>query len=256
MGGGYIQLSAIGEQNAYLTGNPQITFFKAVYRRHTNFSIDLCSQNINGTASFGEKFNVIISKYGDLLSNIYVDNLLTLKTTVPINNSTDYITWTNGIGYAILDEYSINIGQNLIDTQNGEWLDIYNKLSENTDNNNAAYSYRQLVNNSNEIVTLDENILHHGNLNALSGAITSSIPAGHDQITTRSITELKFWFCKNYGLAIPLISLNNLNVTINFTYKKLSQLINALGDEVKLDYSKSNTSGTHVNTTVWAEYVF
>ena len=265
MGGGYIQLSAVGEQNAYLTGNPQITFFKSIYRRHTNFSIDLCKQVINGEATFNEKFNVIISRYGDLLSNIYVDNVFELKTTAHLKHYKDtgnepefkdtYISWTNGIGYAILKEYSVNIGQNTIDTQNGEWLDIYNKLSENQDNNNPSLSYRQLIEtDNNNIQTLNEKLLSKGNIDSLSGAIIASLHHGTNYIKTRTITPLKFWFCKYYGLAIPLISLNTLNVTINFEYRKLNELINTNFENDKL--KNKHLEGTTVTTSIWGEYIF
>lgn len=252
MGGGYLQLSAVGEQNAYLTGNPQITFFKSVYRRHTNFAIDMCAQTINGNADFGKKFNVIVNKYGDLLCNVYVDNLLTLANKGDFG-ANDYLAWTNGVGYAILEEYSVSIGQNLIDTQNGEWLDIYNKLSLEHDNNNAALSYRQLVSNTaNQYVTLNETILSSPNYSALSGAIVASIGATGDNTTlkTRVITELKFWFCKYYGQALPLISLNDLDVTINFSYRKLRELVNTNVD------GSVDTDKTKVQTTIWCEYIF
>ena len=267
MGGGYIQLSAIGEQNAYLTGNPQITFFKSIYRRHTNFSIDLCEQIINGDANFGEKFNVIISNYGDLLSNIYVDNLLRLslkdkkkmdKSSIDIVDESEfpYLSWVNGIGYAILNEYSVNIGQNVIDTQYGEWLDIYNKLSEDVDNNNPALSYRQISTNDNKIQILNDELLNKGNLQSLTGAMTSSIPTNHNNLITRTITELKFWFCKYYGQAIPLISLNNIDVTINFSYRNLSELINTNIKDLTSIININNENKTSVETKIWGEYIF
>lgn len=255
MGGGYIQLSAIGEQNAYLTGNPQITFFKSVYRRHTNFSIDLCRQVINGNdkKAFGEKLKIVVNRYGDLLSNIYVDNKLTLASKDM--GPKDYLTWTNGIGYAILKEYCVSIGQNLIDTQNGEWLDIYNKMSQDNDNNNASLSYRQInnTNNNNNIQTLSEDFLkNHNNLNTLTGNVVPVLNSKNTQttISTRTITELKFWFCRYYGQALPLIALNNLDVVIDITFRPLNELINTTNEKI-LDKEK-----THVEPTVWCEYIF
>ena len=72
MGGGLMQLVAYGAQDIYLTGNPQITFFKVVYRRHTNFSMETIEQTINGTPSSLGQSSVTISRNGDLISNIYV----------------------------------------------------------------------------------------------------------------------------------------------------------------------------------------
>ena len=77
MGGGLIQLVAYGAQDQYLTGNPQITFFKSVYRRHTNFSIESIKQTLNGTSDFSEEVEATISRNGDLIHKIY------LETTLP-----------------------------------------------------------------------------------------------------------------------------------------------------------------------------
>ena len=68
-----MQLVAYGAQDIYLTGNPQITFFKVVYRRHTNFSCESIQQTINGTAGFGNKVSATISRNGDLVKGLHVE---------------------------------------------------------------------------------------------------------------------------------------------------------------------------------------
>ena len=73
MGGGLMQLVAYGAQDIYLTGQPQITFFKSVYRRHTNFSIESVLQSINGTASPGSRVSVTVSRNGDLLKRLWIE---------------------------------------------------------------------------------------------------------------------------------------------------------------------------------------
>ena len=75
MGGGLMQLVAYGAQDIYLTGNPQITFFKVVYRRHTNFSMECIEQTFNGTAGFGARVSCNIARHGDLVTNIYIYKL-------------------------------------------------------------------------------------------------------------------------------------------------------------------------------------
>tara|TARA_B100001248_G_C27020286_1_gene291691 strand:- start:23 stop:304 length:282 start_codon:yes stop_codon:yes gene_type:complete len=80
MGGGLMQLVAYGAQDVYLTGNPQISFFKTVYRRHTNFSMESIQQVLNGNASFGNHVSTTISRNGDLLSRIYLVTTLKIKT--------------------------------------------------------------------------------------------------------------------------------------------------------------------------------
>ena len=76
MGGGLMQLVAYGAQDIYLTGNPQITFFKVVYRRHTNFSMEAIEQTFNGQADFGRKVTCTISRNGDLIHRVYLQVVL------------------------------------------------------------------------------------------------------------------------------------------------------------------------------------
>ena len=115
MGAGLIQLAAYGSQDIYLTGNPQITFFKIVYRRHTNFSMEIAEQSISGTPSNGGISDIKISRIGDLLTKIYITS----------TSDTDDIT----NGSAILNQADIEIGGQLIDRQTVEWLNIYNELT-------------------------------------------------------------------------------------------------------------------------------
>ena len=76
MGGGLMQLVAYGAQDIYLTGNPQITFFKVVYRRHTNFAMESIEQTFNGTANFGNKVTCTISRNGDLVHRMWLQATL------------------------------------------------------------------------------------------------------------------------------------------------------------------------------------
>ena len=117
MTGGLMQLVAYGAQDTYLTGNPQVTFFKIVYRRHTNFSMETIKQTIDGDTntdtSKNNKGSVIISRNGDLLGKIYVTS------------------GTTGItdGSEIIKEVSIDIGGQEIDKQTKEWFQIWNELT-------------------------------------------------------------------------------------------------------------------------------
>ena len=72
MGGGLLQLVAYGAQDVYLTGNPQITFFKVVYRRHTNFALESIQQTFNGSVAYGSRVTATISRNGDLISRAYL----------------------------------------------------------------------------------------------------------------------------------------------------------------------------------------
>ena len=96
MGGGLMQLVAYGAQDIYLTNNPQITFFKVVYRRHTNFAIESIEQTFNGSVDFGNKVSCTVSRNGDLIHKVYLQvDLPALAGTVT--------NWVENIGHVLID---------------------------------------------------------------------------------------------------------------------------------------------------------
>lgn len=105
MGGGLMQLVAYGAQDIYLTGNPQITFFKVVYRRHTNFAIEAIEQTFNGTADFGRRVTTTVSRNGDLITKVYVQ--LDLPTVTKTGGT---FAWTRNIGNVLLKTIELEIG--------------------------------------------------------------------------------------------------------------------------------------------------
>ena len=118
MGGGLLQLVAYGAQDVYLTGNPQITFFKVVYRRHTNFAIESIQQTFNGSVDYGSRVTSTISRNGDLISRVY----LVLKNPTGANLVPYY-------GLRVIDNVEVEIGGQRIDKQTAEWMQIWNELS-------------------------------------------------------------------------------------------------------------------------------
>ena len=149
MGGGLLQLVAIGDQDSYLIGNPQITFFKIVHRRHTNFSMEAISQTISGILSNdGCKLFSKISKNGDLISDMWLDIKLPTLTT---SDLTKKYKWCNNTGHALIKEVECEIGGQCIDKHDGRFLDIWNEL---TDHNNDE---RPLINKH-------ATNIYHGNL--------------------------------------------------------------------------------------------
>ena len=123
MGGGLIQLTAYGAQDIFLTGNPQITFFKAVYRRHTNFSIEQVRQEFKNTVDFGNKVTCTISKQGDLLHRLLLQIDLpsvSLSSTARANR----FRWLNWIGHTLIKSVEIEIGGKKIDKHYGDWFHI------------------------------------------------------------------------------------------------------------------------------------
>ena len=107
MGGGLMQLVAYGAQDIYLTGNPQITFFKVVYRRHTNFSMEAIEQTFDGTADFGRKSTVTVTRNGDLLSRIYLEHKSTF--THPVTSTMRNLGLVEHYGHSLIKECEIQI---------------------------------------------------------------------------------------------------------------------------------------------------
>ena len=137
-----MQLVAYGAQDIYLTGNPQITFFKVVYRRHTNFSIEAIEQVFNGNPTFGQKVSTIVSRNGDLINHVYLQvqfpalslNSVYSTSSVDVPNS---VAWTNSLGHALIRYVDIEIGGQRIDRHFGLWLEIWDELKIFLKNNLA-----------------------------------------------------------------------------------------------------------------------
>ena len=125
-GGGLLQLVAQGKQDIYLTGNPQITFFKLVYRRHTNYAMESVPMYFDGTPGFGQRLSCVVQRRGDLLGQVYLQvNLPAIKDMC--GNAISYV---NSIGHALIEEVSLEIGSDEIDRQTGEWMEIYSQFQK------------------------------------------------------------------------------------------------------------------------------
>lgn len=196
---GLLDLVAHGVQDIYLIGNPQITFFKTVYKRHTNFSMESIQADIIGTIDFGRKVTIPIPRKGDLVHSIIVEvDLPTLTTQSTFVGSSDAavgtITYVDNIGHALIEEVELKIGGQPVDKHYGEWMEIWTQLSQSESKKRG----------------LDIMLDRTGDLNT-TGNKTVYIP-------------LQFWFCRNIGLALPLVALQYHEVEIDLTFRPLSQL--------------------------------
>ena len=212
MGGGLMQLVAYGAQDIYLTGNPQITFFKVVYRRHTNFSMECIQQTIDGTSTLGTSETsgvVTISRNGDLLSKVYV--------RCDANDGSDVVQ-----GDELISKVECEIGGQLIDRQNNEWMKLWAELTIPA---SKAEGYKYMTHS-----------FHH---DILIGGTTG----GHNQ--QDCWIPLYFWFCRNPGLALPLIALQYHEVKLKFTWGA-----SALASKDGSDHS------AHPTCEVWCDYIY
>ncbi len=175
MGGGLMQLVAYGAQDIYLTGNPQITFFKVVYRRHTNFAMEAIVQTFEGTPRDGGKVSATIARNGDLVHRVY------LEVEGEIEDSNTSHKASN-----LLEEVELEVGGQLIDRHCGKWMDIWVEL---THDSAKKEQYEDMVDGS-------------GN---------------------KHWVPLQFSFCRNPGLALPLIALQYHEVKLNMRFNKVGE---------------------------------
>jgi hypothetical protein len=200
MTGGLIQLVAKGIPDIYLTGDPQITFFKVLYRRHTNFSIESTVQNFGSMVDFGETVSCTISKSGDLVGKIFLYiEIPSLPKFINMENGEEdrikKIAWISNLGYALVKEISIEIGDQQIDKQYGEWLYIWSQVSGS----------------------------HDHALDKMIGNVPSLFNFSNGKPGYGLYVPLEFWFCKNIGLALPLVALASVDVKLTVTFRRLEE---------------------------------
>ena len=215
MGGGLLQLVAYGAQDVYLTGNPQITFFKVGYRRHTNFAMEAIQQTFSGVADFGNTVTCQISRNGDLIHRAY------LEVTLPALATGD--KYVNYVGLRLLKSVSIEIGGQQIDKHYSDWLYIWNELSLPI---GKRFAWERMVGADNDITTSTIN------------TYTLNVP-------------LEFWFCRQIGLALPLIALqyHEVKLKIEFdTFKNCAFIATSGADP--------STSKSLVKANLWVDYIF
>ena len=208
MGGGLMQLVAYGAQDIYLTGNPQITFFKVVYRRHTNFAMENIQQTFSGNPSWGQRATAIVSRNGDLINSAYLHvnlpalsdaNWETLDPSNPLTGST--LCWTNFVGLALINYVTIEIGGQEIDKHYGLWMYIWQELTMTSE---KVQGYKRMVGG-----------------NDSSGFLL----VGNARAPQELHIPLDFWFNINAGLSLPLIALQYHEVRFVFQFNGINELI-------------------------------
>ena len=247
MGGGLLQLVAMGAQDAYLSGNPQITFWKGLFKRHTNFAMEAFRINFTGQPNWGTKQSCVINRNADLLYSTYLEVQLphydsTNKKDACYNNDQFHL------GYNLLKYAELEIGGQLIDRQYGEWMFLWDTLVGSTE---KSLNGQQMVGAGGRPSVLGSTS-PVGTASATSNAVTGtgidvngqalssfvatasvgqvflpSVPAGCSNATSRGpnaghpsivYVPLNFFYCRNPGAALPLIALQYHEVKINILW--------------------------------------
>jgi len=219
MPGGILQLNNYGAEDILLTGNPQMTFFKTIYKRHSNFAMENLSQTIEGSINFGNTLYVTLNNAGDLVNGITIE--IFLPELLPPTTNYIWYGYTNNIVCSLIKSITISIGGQVIDKHYGEWYDILDEFENNRNNHiyskfNSEFSIR----NNNKGRTL--------------------------------YLPLKFWFCKNTGNALPLIALLYSDVTLSIELRELREVIKTDASSWPLP----RTSGNDLDIKVWANYIY
>lgn len=205
MGGGLLQLVAYGAQDVYLTGNPQITFFKVIYRRHTNFALESIEQTFNGQADFSRKVTCLISRNGDLIHRMYLRVELDSVTVNKPLSGKNAFRWVDWIGEVLVKNVEVEIGGQRIDKHYSEWLHIWNELTQTAGH---ALGYANMVGNTPDLVDLT--VVE--STDTAAGAVAGKV----------LYVPLQFFFNRNAGLALPLIALQYHEVKVNIEFRDVN----------------------------------
>jgi hypothetical protein len=245
-----MQLVSYGAQDVYISGNPQITFWKILYKRHTNFAVESIEVTFNGQADFNKRVTAIINRNADMMYKTYLQVVLPQVTPTNGNRA----RWVNFVGHQLINMVEVEIGGQRIDRQYGDWMQIWTQLST------EAGSVRALNSMIGQTAALTFPTDTNGNAPpqpcSANGQLSScgalsSIPA------TTLYVPLQFWFCRNPGVAIPLIALQYHEVRINVEFNPV-QLCAWHGSSTPGNASASLTPsfGSLAGASLYVDYCY
>ena len=250
MGASKLQLSLVGPQDYYLNANPQITHFKSVFRRYSNFSIDYKKIGFRGenTKSFGSKNTATIFSEGDLLGKLY------LEVTISAKSSKNGAYTVNHFGNSLIKQVKFNIGGITIDTLYSQWLQIYHELTHFIDNDQTTSglnggNYTDL-NFTSDIGTtkIDMNDRVCGNMPYVFGGSIKN----NNNLLSKSINSvyskkffipLPFWFTKNSGMYLPICAIRRQPIELEFEFENDYNLIGESSNITDLKIDKMDLYG-------------
>ena len=225
MGGGVLQLVLKGKMDTYLTGNPEFTFFKAVYRRHTNFSIESIKQQLVNKGIGARQIKTKLSRAGDLIGKMTLEVKLDRGDARNITEGGTYLNWSNNTGHAFIKECELKIGGQTIDKHTSKWLDVYNELYDKDEQ---------------EWIGINKHPGKFGYFKKGSKNINSQ--------KLKMYIPLHFWFCDNPGLYLPIIGITKHEVELHILTRSVEYLLNADGE---LSYTN-----TEADIELWCDYIF
>jgi len=266
MGGALMQLVAYGAQDVFLTGTPEITFWKVSYRRHTNFAMESIEQTFSGQADFGRRVTCTISRNGDLAYRTYLQVTLpeinqSMATTAsyPAGQQVGvYARWLDYVGEQLISQVEVEIGGQRIDRQYGDWMHIWNQVTLSSEQQRG---YFKMIGNTTQLTYLTDPLFA-----SISGPCASSSTTPTQVCAPRNALPettlyipLLFWFCRNPGLALPLIALQYHEVKINLDIRPVSEClwaVNTLGATSSSQAVSAAYQQSLVAASLYVDYIF
>jgi hypothetical protein len=233
MAGALMQLVAYGAQNVYLNSKPEITFFKAVYKRHTNFACESMRQVLNGRSTFGNKVTCKVSRNGDLMGPCYVQATLPALTQT---DATGYDYYCNSVGFRLLREVQLRIGGQLIDKQSATWMHCWSELTSPVEKQ------------ANDSLNLTSTLSRLVGLKELNGVVNNLTWSTNAQVVN---VPLQFFFCRHPGLYLPLIALQYHEVEISVELETQLNCLSTPSNELA-----ASVAGSLSNVALWVDYIF
>ena len=258
MAGGLMQLVAYGAQDVYLTGNPQITFWKVTYRRHTNFAMESIEQTFNGQADFGRRVTCTISRNGDLAYRTYLQVTLPEINQSMVNSGTNaghvYARWLDFPGEQLVAQVEVEIGGQRIDRQYGDWMHIWCQLTLSKEQERGYY---KMIGNTTQLTYVCDPTFANVDGPCSSDGVRQVCAPRNALPETTLYVPLQFWFCRNPGLALPLIALQYHEVKINLDIRNIEECLWAVnnldGNGVKVTEAYRQSLAA---ASLFVDYVF
>jgi hypothetical protein len=233
MGGGLLQLVAYGAQDAYITGNPQITFWKGLFKRHTNFAMEPFRINFTGQPQWGTKQTALVGRHADLLYSTYIEVVLPAKGT----DKNDFF-WNNdngGFGFNLIHYVELDIGGQIVDRQYGEFLFLWANLTADA---NAATKLKTMINGNLGTTTVPNKLTD----------TNQCLPNGREQSPNTFYIPLSLFFTRNPGAALPLIALQYHEVKINIIWNDATFISG--------DFTKASKIPPADQASIYIDYIY
>ena len=250
MGGGLLQLVSYGAQDIYISGNPQITFWKVLYKRHTNFAMESIEVTFNGQADFNKRVTAIINRNADLMYRTYVQVVLPSVDLVTLTASVKRFRWLNFIGHRLIKTVELEIGGQRIDRQYGDWMQIWTQLSQDV---GTVAALNDMIGNTHDLVLMKDARGYALDASCAGSELTNTCAPRAGTPARTLYIPLQFWFCRNPGLAIPLIALQYHEVRINVEFE---QWINCVYYELASSAVAPSSIQSLTAASLYIDYIY